>query len=457
MTVTARRYALLNRISPKFRQLAGLYILELAVIFSWTFLLDTVFNFISGSWFILLPVSYLLAVSMLAWLERARTGSGGQCPLEAFGLAEIALNGFRPSEWQTLIRLLLTPPFLLLLCIGLVQLPRTGKTILQMISGTRIVPLDTNMDPRPDEEIYRNRKKALMKVISYTMISLMVATIIILVPPELSGFRTGERIPSIHSLPSAERELLASYLEMKAMYPDSLEFHVRLASLFYRNNMEEDLMLELVQIRRLDPNHSILILEEDFSVTMEDLMIEQDSIFYDSIQVTVTEETAPPADEDTVTQDPAVQEPDSVSPRIVSSDSIDAPMDSVSTIGPIETHDLIEEDSLILPSTEDTIPKTETPIIPQDENIPEETPDIIATEDTTTVVSVDSTETSGDMESTEPPGDVESTESTGDVESTESTGDTESTEPPGDVESTEPPETTEEPPPPDPQPEPEGT
>ena len=69
MTVTARKYALLNRISPRVRQLAGLYLLELAVILSWTLLLDTVLNLLSGNWFILLPVSYFLAVTMLAWLE----------------------------------------------------------------------------------------------------------------------------------------------------------------------------------------------------------------------------------------------------------------------------------------------------------------------------------------------------------------------------------------------------
>lgn len=457
MTVTARKHALLNKILPRIRQLTGLYILELAVILSWTFLLDTVFNFISGNWFILLPVSYLLAVTMLAWLERARTGTRGQCPLEAFGLAEIRLNGFRPSEWQTLRRLLMTPPFLLLLCIGLIPLPRTGKTILQMISGTRIVPLDSNMDPRPAEEVFRSRRKALMKVISYAMVSLMVATIIILVPPELSGLRTGGRIPSIHSLPSNERELLASYLEMKSMYPDSLEFHVRLASLYYRNNMEEDLLLELGQIRRIDPDHSILILERDLSVTMEDLMIEQDSTFGDFIPATVTEETAPPADEDTVAQDPAVQEADSVSLRIASSDSIDAPVDSVSTADPIETYDVAEEDSLILPAEEDTIPETVPPVFSPDEAVPEAPPDSIVTDDTTTVVIVNSTETPEVTESTEFPEVTESTESPVVTDSTESPEVTDSIESPVDVENGEPSGTIEETPLPDPQPEPEGT
>jgi len=398
MTVTARKYALINRISPRVRQLAGLYILELAVILSWTLLLETLLNLLSGNWLILLPVSYVLAVTMLAWLERSRAGTRGQCPLEAFGLAEISLEGFRPSEWQTLRRLLFTPPLLLLLCAGLVPVPRTGKTILQMISGTRIVPLNSDMDPRPAVEVYRSRRKALMKVISYTMVSLMVTAIIILVPPELSGSGAAERIASLHSLPEKERELLASYLEMKAMYPDSLEFHVRLASLYYRNSMEEDLLLELQQIRILDPDHSILLLEEDLSVAMEDLIIEPDSTFADSVPVIDTVEVTPPVAEDTVTQDTVVLLPDSATLdlRPVSSDSIIVPVDSILSTDSSMTEILIEEDSLSLPVLEDSVPET---VIP----------DSVVTEETSTVVSEDSTESTGVVEYGEPVEAIEDT------------------------------------------------
>ncbi len=397
MTVTARKYALHNRISPRIRQIAGLYVLELAVILSWTLLLNTILNLLSGSWFILLPVSYFLAVTMLAWLERSRVGTRGQCPLEALGLAEITLKGFSPSEWQTLRRLLFTPPLLLLLCAGLVTVPRTGKTILQMISGTMIVPVDSDMDPRPAAEVYRSRRIALMKVISYTMVSLMVTAIIILVPPELTGGGATERIPSLHSLPEKEIELLASYLEMKAMYPDSLEFHVRLASLYYRNGMEEDLLLELQQIRMLDPDHSILVLEEDLSVTMEDLMIEPDSVFADSTPLTVTEEVTP-ADVDTVTQDSVILLPDSVSLDLipVPYDSVTVPVDSMQAIDSSGIEIIIEQDSLSLQAAPDTVPQTEVP-------------DSIVTEDTSTVVSVDSTETAGDVEYSEPSETTEET------------------------------------------------
>jgi len=230
------------------------------------------------------------------------------------------------------------------------------------------------------------------------MVSLMVTAIIILVPPELSGSGAAERIGSLHSLPEKERELLASYLEMKAMYPDSLEFHVRLASLYYRNSMEEDLLLELQQIRILDPDHSILLLEEDLSVAMEDLIIEPDSTFADSVPVIDTVEVTSPVAEDTVTQDTVVLLPDSATLdlRPVSSDSIIVPVDSILSIDSSMTEILIEEDSLSLPALEDSVPET---VIP----------DSVVTEETSTVVSEDSTESTGGVEYGEPVEAIEDT------------------------------------------------
>ncbi|MCD4774674.1 MAG: hypothetical protein K8S15_01320 [Candidatus Aegiribacteria sp.] len=428
MTVTARKHALLNRISPKVRLLAGLYFLEIAVILSWTLLMDSVLNLISGHWFILLPISYLFSVTILAWLEKSRTGTRGQCPLEALGLAEIGLDGLNPSEWQTLIRLLLTPPLVLLFGLGLIPVPRTGKTILQIVSGTKIVPLDTNMDPRPEKEIFRSRRKALMKVISYTVVSLMVTVVIIFMPPKLSKTGSGERITSIHNLPERERELLASYLEMMSMYPDSLEFHVRLASLYYRNNMEEDLQIELEQIRMLDPNHSILLLEEDLSITMEDLIVEPDSTRDDSVRTLITEDSVPPAVEDTIALDTVITQPDSISLdlRLVASDSISEQVDStfvadttetvdsqdtvdsLETVDSMEIDSIPELDSLYLPTAEDSVPEIETPIPPPpDETVTEEIPDISVTEDSTAVVTVDSTESSEGIESDDSPDGIE--------------------------------------------------
>lgn len=327
MTVTARKHALLNRISPGFRRLAGLYILELVAILSWTILMDTIFNFLSGSWIILFPLAYLLSTTILAWLERSETRAHNS-PLEACGLAEIGLDGSRPSQWQTLRRVFFTPPLLLALGIGTIPLPIVKKTLMQVISGTRIVPVDITMDPRSESEILSLRRKALMKVISFSMVSLMVSAFIVMVPPELNTQEIRNRTSSAHGLPENERELLASYLEMKALYPDCLEFHVRLASLYYRNDMEEDLALELVQIERLDPNHSMLILRRDLSVGMDDILVSGDSSQTDTSSITssIIEETETPVETDDDHESPS----DSVSLdlTLVASDSSSADTDT---------------------------------------------------------------------------------------------------------------------------------
>lgn len=378
MTITARKYALLSGISPGRKQMAGLYGMEMVVMMSWTVLMQAVLWFFSGSWLLLLPVSYLFAATLLAWLERPETLRRDNDPLEALGLAEISLDGSRPSQWQTFRRLVFTPPLILLFCAGLLRVPGTGKTVLQLISGTRIVPLDESMDPRPDEEIFRSRKTALMKVIAYTIFSLMMAAVIIFVPPRLDRGGVEGSITAVHGLPEGERQLLMDYLEMRALYPDCLEIRVRLASLYYRNDMKEDLLIELAHIRRKAPDHAILLLEEDLSVDMEDLIVSRDSSFTDSIQY-LPEDTGTPPEQDAAETEREESPPDSVVPDLtpVGTDTVESPPDTLAgpedyiqdSLPPSSTgEELPEEDSLppepgmeaLLPPTDEVTDTTET-------------------------------------------------------------------------------------------------
>lgn len=390
MTITARKYALLSGISPGRGQMAGLYGLELAGMMSWTVLMQAVLWFFSGSWLLLLPVSYLFAATLLAWLERPESVRRDNDPLEALGLAEISLDGSRPSQWQTFRRIVFTPPLILLFCSGLIKVPGTGRTVLQLISGTRIVPLDESMDPRPDEEIFRTRKTALMKVIAYTMFSLMMAAVIIFVPPGLDRAEVEGRITAAYGLPERERQLLMDYLEMRALYPDCLEVRVRLASLYYRNDMKEDLLIELAHIRRKDPDHAILMLEEDLTVGMEDLLVSRDSSFTDSIQFLPGDAGAPREEVEADTEEEESR-PDSVVLDLtpVGTDTMEVPPDTMT--GP----DMIGPDSLpseagtdsILPLPVEDIDTTVTAIEevePEPENEPaaeyDETPPPAETE-----------------------------------------------------------------------------
>ncbi len=356
MTLTARKHAWLYRISPKFRQLAGLYILEISVILSWTLLLEALFSLLSGNLYLLFPVSYLLSVTMLAWLEKSRIRAIEQSPFEALGLAEINVHGRNPSEWQTLRRLLFTPP-LILLGIGLIPVPRKKSTLLQLISCTKIVPLNVNMDPRTKEEIRDIRHRSLMKVIAYTLTSLMVTAIIVFVPPENTLTPEMNQHRSISRLPQEEEELLAAYLELTILYPDSIEFHIRLASLYYRNNMEADLVLELEEVRRLDPYHSILLLGEDLSVSIEDLRADRDSISADSTGIITNQTmfTQEPREDSLADDSDSLQsEPVQIELNLIASDSIRVPDDTLLTDSSTLQVDTLP-DSVVIPETEDSL------------------------------------------------------------------------------------------------------
>ena len=68
-----------------------------------------------------------------------------------------------------------------------------------------------------------------------------------------------------------DRNLLSLYLDMTTRFPDSVEFHVRLASLYYRNGMLEDVSTELEVVERLDASNPILLLRRDLPTDPDSL------------------------------------------------------------------------------------------------------------------------------------------------------------------------------------------
>ncbi len=329
MTLTARKHAWLNRIAPAARHMAGLNSIEIALVLSWTFLADILLSLLSGSIILLFPLSYFLASTILAWLEHSGSRIRLNCPLQAFGLAEVTLEGGRPTQWQTLRRLFFTPPLLMLAGAAFLPIPGRSRTLLQWISGTRIVPLDTALDPRTDTEVSLARRKARLRVLAYLLSSLLAATIVFLMPPD-TGTTEDSRTLVAQGLPEQEAILLTGYLEMAAVYPDSIEFHVRLASLYYRNGMLEDLTLELERISQLDPYHPMLLLGQDLDVTFNDILVQPDTLDTDT--------------SDVILETPiAVQEP--------------APVDSTSALSEdsasVDSTTLLE-DTETLPSPADT-------------------------------------------------------------------------------------------------------
>jgi len=301
VTQTARKHAWLNRIKPASRQMTGLVSVEIAVILSWTFLANSLLGLLSEGSLLPIPICYMLSVAILAWLEYTGSTRRLNCPIQAFGLAIITLEGGRPGQWRIFLRLLLLTPLVLLFGAAFIRIRRKDCKLIHCISGVKLVPLDTSMDPRMPADVTRDSRLAMKRVLGY-MLSSLAVTVVILLLPHGGGVASWRQEPYVAGLPENEAELLAGYLEMAAIYPDSIEFHVRLASLYYRNDMMDDLETELDAIRLIDPDHPMLLLGEDLSLEFADLSIQPAFAF-------VQEE--PVASDSTAEADSSLSSPDS--------------------------------------------------------------------------------------------------------------------------------------------------
>lgn len=273
MTVTARNIAWLGRIGLSARQHLGLALMETSILLAWTVLLDSILRFVTSLFLNALPLTFLVSANILALLESPRYTRMAD-PLRAFGLAEVDNHGRVPSGWRTLLRVLLTPVSFMVLLSGFIPVFFGRRSLPEAAAGVELVFLDPSHDPRPLETILDERRRNNRNVLIYTFLSLAIAVVILFVPlGSVNITQPGREQPDL-GISAEDTELLTMYLEMKQRFPDSIEYHVRLASLYYRNDMDDDLAAELREIARLDPDNPMLLLAEDYGVYVPDLIRE---------------------------------------------------------------------------------------------------------------------------------------------------------------------------------------
>lgn len=270
MKVTARRIAWVEKIGLTGRQHLLLALMEIALMFAWAVLLDSILRFFTSLFLNALPLTMLISANILALLESPRFSRMSD-PLTAFGLAEVDKRGGLPSGWRTLVRILLTPPSFLLALAGFIPVFFGRRSLPEAAAGVKLVFLEPSHDPRPLETILEERRRNRRTVLVYAFLSMAIAGVILFVPlPGVSINPQGSR-PDDLGMSAEDAELLTLYLEMSERFPDSVEYHVRLASLYYRNDMNGDLASEIREIARLDPGHPMLLLAEDYDVDLSDL------------------------------------------------------------------------------------------------------------------------------------------------------------------------------------------
>lgn len=252
--------------------------IETSLVAGWGLLLFAVVRLLVGRMVIpAAPACYLVAVAFACLLER-RSRLSRASPLTSLGLEAVSTSGDTPGALSTFMRILLTPPSLLAGMVGYIPLLVGARPAPEIMSRTMMLSLQPQLDPRPYRVMKAERRSSRHLVLSYSLVSVAAGLAVLLMPVTPRAPLRDPVDRQASGLSGEDGRLLVYYLDNVQRYPDSLEFHVRLASLYYRNDMEADLAVELGEIERLDPDHPMLLLEEDLSVDLEDLVTEEEAV-----------------------------------------------------------------------------------------------------------------------------------------------------------------------------------
>ena len=339
---------------------------EAFFVYSWGLLGGAVLLPITAMWYIGIPPALLASAYVLALMEnRGRTG-----PFTALDLRQYSSGGKRHvSVWATFARIIATSLLLPPLAVGFITMLSGKRPLPELITGTRITEIDRRLDPRPRREIERTVKTARNRFRALILAPLAASAAMLFLDysaPEVISVQ--QAVPEFE-LPESERELLIQYLELTTIHPEELEYHVRLASLYYRNNMEQDLDKELEIISRIDPEHAILLLADttEFSFHMlepADSLVPDSTITLVAEPVVIIEDSA---ETDTLAVDSVGIRPDTLE-TITPETSVQEPVDTLVT--PVE-------EQIVEPDTTETAQETTEPdtleTVPEEEIIEPDT------------------------------------------------------------------------------------
>jgi len=241
---------------------------ETLFIIAWTALAGALFLPLTRLWmFSMLPAA-LIAIHFLTAMEL----SGESSPLVSLELEQHPANGSKVvSKLSVYFRILLTVLLFPALLIGYVTLLFGAVSIPELVTGIRLTAVNRGLDPRPESVIRDIVRKAGIRLKALIIVPMAAAAAAFLLLHSAPSVISMQSAGVQGGLPAEEQELLTHYLELTALHPEELEYHVRLASLYYRNNMQQDLMNELTVIEGIDSTHAILLLADTTAFTFSQL------------------------------------------------------------------------------------------------------------------------------------------------------------------------------------------
>jgi hypothetical protein len=241
---------------------------ETLFVVAWAALAGALFLPLTRLWILSMLPAALIAINFLAAMEMSGEGS----PLVSTELEQHPANGARVvSKMSVYFRILLTVLLFPPLLIGYVTLLFGAVSIPELITDIRLTAVNRGLDPRPRSvirDIVRKTGLRLWVLIIVPMIVAAAAFLLLHTAPSAMSLQSND---IQNELSSEEQELLTHYLELTALHPEELEYHVRLASLYYRNNMQQDLTNELTVIGGIDSTHAILLLADTTAFTFSQL------------------------------------------------------------------------------------------------------------------------------------------------------------------------------------------
>lgn len=276
MGIAAKRVAWLQGQKAPGRCILKLAISETLLVLSWTLFCLSLLRMITPVYLWLTPLIYVF-VSAILTMEELADNIRHLNPLHALGITAVSESGETPGEWRTLLRILFTPLFLLLFGSGFLPVLQGKISLPEKFSGLRIIPVNYILDPRSRTSLIKEQKKALGFVVFYIFFAACISILIISSFKDSGQLFTGgsHDEPFANVISREDQELLEIYLTASTQSPDSLCYHVRLASLYYRNSMWDDLEEELRIINGLDPDNPLLLLGEDLHIEFEDILDEE--------------------------------------------------------------------------------------------------------------------------------------------------------------------------------------
>ncbi|MCD4706999.1 MAG: hypothetical protein K8S62_04595 [Candidatus Sabulitectum sp.] len=338
----------------------GLALQETAFAIAWGALGGALFLPFTNLWGYAVLPAVLISIHFLVSMELSGDGS----PLVSLEIKQHTANGKKITSKRTVyFRVLLSVILFPIALIGYTPLLFGKPSLPELITGIRLTATDRRLDPRHPSIITGMIRKATIRFRTLTIVPLAAAaTVFVLLhsAPSVISLQTSH---APDGLPEHEQELLTHYLELTALHPEELEYHVRLASLYHRNSMQQDLMNELAAVAQIDSTHAILILADSTVFTFETLEpLPGDSSAQREIPMLMEMRA------ETLADSTAADSSDAAA-----SDSLEVQADSTELVTTDENPDSLFADTLL--TVPDTIPDTIPDITP--DTIPDTSPDTI--------------------------------------------------------------------------------